>query len=101
MKFLYILAKILTPIVRFCVRIGNERLEHSLSDKLDMDLSHIVGFTSSYLNKFWDIYNGNYPQQPHHKLKDILKALFRGIFLIIKLVLLSFFLKNQKSKTRN
>ncbi len=97
MSALYIKARIITPFVKFLVCTGSKRLKHKLSRKLDCDLSHMVSFTSSYLNKFWDIYNGDYPDQPHHTPKYILSMLFNSMFTILWLIILSYLPKNQKN----
>jgi len=98
MNTLYLVAKVITPLTKLSVSIGGKRLKHELSRKLDGDLSHMVSLTSSYLNKFWDIYHGNYPDQPHHEPKDILKMLFNNIFVIFWLVFLSLLPRNQKDQ---
>jgi len=77
--------------MKIIVFIGFTRMQLEMSDRLDGDMLYIVPQTSRWLNMFWDLKLGNYPDQPHHKPIDVFGAAISGSFTILKLLFLSLF----------
>ncbi|EKE05939.1 MAG: hypothetical protein ACD_19C00140G0006 [uncultured bacterium] len=91
-KFLLLIIPfLLTVIMRIVVFIGVIRLNFGMSDELDTDMGFIVPDTARWLNMFWDLMLGRYPDQPHHKPVAVFFTAIMASLTTIKLLFLSLF----------
>ncbi len=88
---LLVVPLILTIVMRIVIFIGVIRLQFGMSEEIDVDLGFIVPDTARYLNMFWDLMLGRYPNQPHHKPIAVFWTAIMGTFKTLELLFLSLF----------
>ncbi len=91
-KFLLLVIPfLLTVIMRIIVFIGMKRLNFGMSEELDVDMGYIVPATARWLNMFWDLMLGRYPDQPHHEPIHVFFTAISGSLMTLWLLFLSLF----------
>lgn len=87
--FLLIIPFVLTVIIKLIVVLSIMRLRLRMSESLDADMAFVASSTSRYINMFWDLELGHYPDQYHHDPLRSFFAAVRGALILLWMLLVS------------